>query len=379
MEYEIQVPNAVKTDHHYGNCRQSKAFMGKNSGKTQKTRHGKKRHRDHRDRGKRNGKNVSFLSHARRGGEASGSEAPAKLSSNAKLSKLTVSAGTLTPGFSAKKTEYTVNVPYEVSRITVTGKPASSKASINAENGTEKELVVGENATAITVTAEDGSVSTTTVTVIRERGDNADLDGLSLSEGTLSPAFSPETTEYTANVPNSVEEIIAKCATADKKASTGGDAGKAKKIAVGANVIEVAVTAADGITAKKYSVTVTRAGSSKANLAGISLSAGTLEPAFSPEISAYAVNVPNGVAEITVAGKPADRKATVDKSSGVPRKLDVGENRIALTVTAEDGTTTKEYTVTVRRNGSGNADLKTLAMSAGTLIPPFAPGTPNTR
>ena len=48
---------------------------------------------------------------------------------------------------------------------------------------------------------------------------------------------------------------------------------------------------------------------------------------------------------------------------------------ITLTVTAEDGTTTKDYTLVVEREKSTVNTLATLTVSEGTLDPVFAPGT----
>jgi len=50
--------------------------------------------------------------------------------------------------------------------------------------------------------------------------------------------------------------------------------------------------------------------------------------------------------------------------------LNPGDNTITIQVTAEDGTTTKTYTITVRRQ-SNNAYLSGLAVSEGTLSPSF--------
>ena len=64
------------------------------------------------------------------------------------------------------------------------------------------DLDVGENIITVTVTAEDGSTQTYTVTVTRDMSFDATLSMLILSDITLSdPAtFASGTTSYTANV-----------------------------------------------------------------------------------------------------------------------------------------------------------------------------------
>jgi uncharacterized protein (TIGR02145 family) len=111
------------------------------------------------------------------------------------------------------------------------------------------------------------------------------------------------------------------------------------------------VTAADEST-QAYSVTVTIATpSTNANLSSLTVNHGTLTPAFSAATADYTVNVANSVESITVTGTKAESHATVSANSGVSQSLTVGANTITLTVTAQDGTTIKNYVVTVNRAG----------------------------
>ncbi|KAA6301047.1 MAG: 4-beta-xylanase B [Candidatus Ordinivivax streblomastigis] len=75
--------------------------------------------------------------------------------------------------------------------------------------------------------------------------------------------------------------------------------------------------------------------------------AGTLEGAFDPAASAYKLKVDEEVTSINLALLTTDRLATV--SGGDTRPLEEGINEITFTVTGEDKTTTKEYTLTVIR------------------------------
>jgi hypothetical protein len=54
--------------------------------------------------------------------------------------------------------------------------------------------------------------------------------------------------------------------------------------------------------------------------------------------------------------------------------LTVGDNPFYIIVTAEDGVTTKTYTVTVHR-ASSDATLSGLTVSEGSLLPAFASAT----
>lgn len=86
-----------------------------------------------------------------------------KLSSNANLASLSISQGTLSPKFSASKTQYTVNLNGDVSSIKVNATAADSKAVVYG-TGT-KSLKPGKNTISVSVAAEDGSTKEYTITV----------------------------------------------------------------------------------------------------------------------------------------------------------------------------------------------------------------------
>ena len=97
--------------------------------------------------------------------------------------------------------------------------------------------------------------------------------------------------------------------------------------------------------------------SADATLAGLTLSAGVLSPAFAATTYRYTATVSNDVETITVSAI-ASQGATVDAilptdadaaTSGHQVRLAVGENEVAVVVLAEDKTTRKSYTITVTR------------------------------
>jgi formylglycine-generating enzyme required for sulfatase activity len=87
-----------------------------------------------------------------------------------------------------------------------------------------------------------------------------------------------------------------------------------------------------------------------ADLSSLMVSAGTLSPAFIYWVTAYTVNVPNAAASITLTGAATVSGATLSANNGVAQSLNEGANTIAIRVTAADGTTTKDYVVTVNRS-----------------------------
>ena len=207
------------------------------------------------------------------------------------------------------------------------------------------------------------------------------------------PAFASGTKTYTAAVVHDVSAVTV--------AVTVASAGSAYEIrlngvvdqdgvvglAVGAgNVITVVVTAQDGESTRTYTVMVTRAGSSEANLSALSLSGVTLMPAFASGTMTYTASVSNSVTETTVtastvAGAAYEVKlnGVVDQDGVVPLAVGAG-NVIAVVVTAQDGESSQSYTVTVTRAGSGDATLNGLSLMGDggevvVLSPVFASGT----
>ena len=142
-------------------------------------------------------------------------------------------------------------------------------------------------------------------------------------------------------------------------------------LAVGRTVVQVAVTAANGATRRTYAVTVTRAGSSDAALASLSLT-GVDIGAFSAERLDYAGRVAYATDSTTVEATTTHGAATVavspgdadDRAPGHQVALAVGETAVEVRVTAQDGTTLRTYTATVSRAApSTDAALRSLRLS----------------
>lgn len=196
--------------------------------------------------------------------------------------------------------------------------------------------------------------------ILKPLSSNAKLSSLSCSNATLSPSFSADTTYYSTTVPYDVTSLSLSYDTADSGADayvSGNDLG------VGSNTVTVSVEAEDGTT-KYYTIEVTReqdpnyVPASDANLEKLKVSSGKLSPAFSPDVTNYVVYVPFETEEFTVEGTAHDSKAVgvTDKTA----KLVDGDNELTVVCTAEDGTTTKSYTVHVYRMPAYQGVLPTI-------------------
>ena len=97
------------------------------------------------------------------GGSSTGNNPGVSLSSNSALSSLTVSAGTLTPAFDPAITAYTLSLPSQSDRLTITANPSDSRATVQGDG--DISLQDGETSLSVVVTAEDGSAKAYTITV----------------------------------------------------------------------------------------------------------------------------------------------------------------------------------------------------------------------
>ncbi len=98
---------------------------------------------------------------------------------NYMLTALSVNGYSLTPTFSMYETYYSLIVPNNVSSVTINATAASSKAKITG-TGTQN-LNVGSNAVKIAVTAEDGSVRTYTINIVRNSSNSSAIPTISSS------------------------------------------------------------------------------------------------------------------------------------------------------------------------------------------------------
>ena len=233
---------------------------------------------------------------------------------------------------------------------------------------------------------------------------DVDLLWLTTSAGPLSPRFETSTTNYTANVPSSFATAALRAAKGhsgqtlsvrinDSDYSTVGDkeASDELPLNVGANNLEVRVTSASGTVNRTFNIGVVRGSLSSDNigLASLTSSVGSLLPTFDFATTAYHATVPNSTESTTVTAVAARAGTRLEIRSASeeyltlasdapsdPIALTVGANPIDLRVIGEGDSILTQYTLTISRQAPdpSNANLTSLALSAGELRPGFAPG-----
>jgi hypothetical protein len=172
-------------------------------------------------------------------------------------------------------TTYTASVPYAaVSSFAVTAVPAVADAAVGIDgatpvNGTATgtgigPLAVGANTFPIRVEAGTGHYTEYTLELIIEPNTNADLTGLAVNPGTLTPIFSASTAAYTVTVASTVTSIYVTATKTDAHTliiidSTAAISGTANTVSLsplGYTAIPIVVTAQDGTTTKTYTINI---------------------------------------------------------------------------------------------------------------------------
>ena len=181
----------------------------------------------------------------------------------------------------------------------------------------------------------------------------ATLSKLSLNGATLSPTFKAGTKKYKATVASNVSSIKVSATASSGNSLVKNYGSRTVKLKYGSNTVKVKVKNSAGVETV-YTITITRKDSRSTvnTLSNITISSGTLSPAFSSDKTSYSVTVPNEVSSFKVEATLTDSKSKFASGFG-PRTvaLKEGTNQILIKVVNEKGVT-KEYKITVTRGAA---------------------------
>lgn len=236
----------------------------------------------------------------------------------------------------------------------ITGSSSIFQATfvVNANAPVGAQITVSAAGVTLSDGDQDSSIGTVSysTTIAEPLSDNANLATLAVTGATISPAFSPAVTSYTAAVPFEVSNLGITATAEDDGATV--NISNPYLIPGATTLIQITVTA-ENKTTKVYTISVTRAQdpnyvpSNNADLQSLSVSGYPLSPAFAPEVTQYYIWLPYEVDSVTISATVADEKATftIGDSTGLVAGT---RTDIPVTVTAEDGSQ-KVYTITVVR------------------------------
>ncbi len=210
----------------------------------------------------------------------------------------------------------------------------------------------------------------------------ADLSHITVSTGTLSPAFKPATTSYQLRLGTQGSVTITPARSdPDAGMTINGQAVASITSALNygeSRAVSITVTAVSG-TSKTYTITITRP-YPNGYLSNIALSTQRLSPAFNLFTTNYRVDLPEGTPSVTITPVRTNpsNKMTIDGRKATSKKISLspGKGTTVKIAVYETSRIKHTYSVYAARARSTDATLSRMSVSGGTPDSPFANGTP---
>lgn len=276
-------------------------------------------------------------------------------SSEAKLSNLGINPKEYDfTGFKSDKKEYSVEVPNSVTSVEVYATPVKG-AKVSGDG--KVTLNEGNNKIGVKVTSEDETKTETYVlnikrkTVAEEEAENGEnrLKSLSIKPKEYDfTGFDSETTEYSAEVPNEVEQIEISATSMDSKAQIMGIG--IINLEEGENELKIEVIAVNG-DKKTYTLTVTRKEAEEKEVLGLStlsIVGLKLNPSFKVGVYEYTAELQEDLTSLEITAKANNEDATIEIVGN--ENLKEGENVITILVENEETKEVATYQITVNKN-----------------------------
>ena len=226
--------------------------------------------------------------------------------------------------------------------------------TVTAEKLVNVQAVVAPQEKPTTTQNTQGNVNPTSSTA---SGNNY-LSYLQISEEGLSPFFARNVVDYAITVGENVSsiEVLALPDDPNARVEISGNT----NIVEGDNYINIKVTAENGYY-RNYTITVTKVkDTTKANafLENLIIEGYEFTKPFQAESLSYDLGeIPFGIESFNIAAIAKDPNAKVE-IVGADKLVESGEGLITVKVTAQDGTTTREYKVKYTVKAAGAEELQ---------------------
>ncbi len=286
---------------------------------------------------------------------------------DATLSDLKVDGVTVT-GFNPATLTYDVELPYGTTTVpTVTYTLNDAKAT-----AIKTDAAALPGSTTVAVTAEDGLVSQTYTINFTIAAPNTEANIITYTVAGVNATIDNGTHTITATVPytTDITNLVATFTLSDGATAKVGGVDQVSGVTANnfTSPVTYTVTAQDGTTTQDWVVTITKAAepNHEANITAYSINGvdGVInsgDHTISVTLP-YGTNVTNLVATFTLSTNATAKVGGVDQVSGTtPNDF---TNPVTYTVTAEDGTSTQDWVVTVTVTPASNAkDITSFTIS----------------
>ncbi|MBQ2836181.1 MAG: cadherin-like beta sandwich domain-containing protein [Clostridia bacterium] len=284
-------------------------------------------------------------------------------SSEARLSNLGIKPNDF-KGFKKDTYKYTTEVPNDVSEVEIYADVIKG-SNAKVEGVGKVQLKEGNNEFSIKVTAEDGTTTKTYKLTIKRRTaaeEEAANGEARLSSLGIKPekydfeGFNKDTTEYSVQIPENINEIEVYATAVDSKAQITGTG--IITLEEGESTLEIVVIAVNG-TKKTYSINVIRTEAEateepeqpvieeKFGLSTLTVTGLTLNPKFDVETYEYTLDLKQDLTSLQIVAKANDENATVEIVGN--ENLQEGENVITILVKNEGTEEVATYQIIVNK------------------------------
>lgn len=284
-------------------------------------------------------------------------------SSSYDLSVTAGNSGTVTISASGTAADYTTEEDEDVSE--------SASVSINAsepDTNTNTEPDTNTNTEPDTNTNTDSDTDTNTETKTEETGENTNTEEQKEEITFTAASGTVYTTTDSLNLRSTTDgSVIGSIAKTGTELEVTGKSD---------DKVRVKYEGKEGYVVSKY-VTSTKPEekeeekSNNANLKSLVVDGMNITPEFNADVTSYSLEVGNEINEVSIKAEPEDSKSTVDIKGN--KDFKVGDNKIAVTVSAEDGTT-KIYEINVKKTEAVALGLKTLTIEGTDIASKFKTG-----
>ena len=222
--------------------------------------------------------------------------------------------------------------------ITVTGEFYNENGEEIEIESSSLEIAIGETENVEQIISEQSNVS----------ADNTNLRILRLNHEGISPEFQKDIKEYYFVTDKAIENLDVTAIPENSKSTvtiTGN-----RNLQMGENTITIAVEAEDKSKTSEYKIYVTRTKNlelANANLETLAIRQATLNPEFDSNMTQYKAEIANDINKIDILAIPQRQNATVTILGS--EEMQIGHNKIEVTVLAEDGITSKKYYIDIYR------------------------------
>ena len=232
------------------------------------------------------------------------------------------------------KKEGTVN-------IAIKGTGYDKDGNILDINFEGKDLYIGNTEEKALTHIEGGeSIDTNT--------SNASLQTLRINEEGLEPIFDSNIYDYYFLTDKEIQNLEITAIPSNLKSNIiiSGNT----NLEIGKNEIKIEVISEDKTQKEEYkiyAILVSDLEKSNFNLENLAIEGVTLNPEFDSSTTVYTATVDNKTEELNILAIPENQNAKVTITGG--NNLQIGDNKVSISVISEDGIANKEYIINVHR------------------------------